>query len=125
MAQELKVTVRHSGAVTILDLHGDVTMFAESELTRAYHQAIDDGARALVLNFAGTDYINSAGIAIIISLLTEARTGAVTLVICGLSTHYQKIFRMVGLTQYAEVYDTEDLAVQELKNRGIGESAPV
>ncbi len=125
MAQELKVAARYMGPVTVLDLQGDVTMFAESELTRAYHQAIDNGAQALVLNFAGTDYINSAGIAIIISLLTEARAGAITLVICGLSAHYQKIFRMVGLTQYAEVYDSEDLAVQELKKRGIGESAPV
>lgn len=125
MAQELKVGAHQSGAVTVLDLHGDVTMFAESALTRAYHQAIDGGVQALVLNFAGTEYINSAGIAIIISLLTEARAGAVTLVICGLSAHYQKIFRMVGLTQYAEVYDTEDVAVQELKKRGIGESAPV
>ncbi len=125
MAQELKVAVRQMGPIWLLDLHGDVTMFAESELTRAYRQAIDSGARALVLNFVGTDYINSAGIAIIISLLTEARAGAVTLIICGLSTHYQKIFRMVGLTQYAEVYDTESLAVQELHKRGIGESAPV
>lgn len=125
MAQELKVSTRTVEGATILDLHGDVTMFAESELTRAYHSAIESGARALVLNFTGTDYINSAGIAIIISLLTEARASAVTLVICGLSPHYQKIFRMVGLTQYAEVYETETAALAELKTRGVGESAAV
>jgi anti-anti-sigma factor len=76
-----------------------------------------------VLNFAGTEYINSAGIAIIISLLTEARASGVSLVISGLSSHYQKIFRMVGLTQYAEVYDTVDEAVRELKNRTTVEPA--
>ncbi|HMA33214.1 MAG TPA: STAS domain-containing protein [Chloroflexia bacterium] len=117
MAQELKVTARRVVSVTLLDLQGDVTMFAEAELTRAYHAAVDAGARALVLNFAGTDYINSAGIAIIISLLTEARASGITLVICGLSSHYQKIFRMVGLTQYAEVFETEEAAVGELKSR--------
>ncbi len=123
MAQELKVNSRRVVPVTVLDLQGDVTMFAEAELTRSYHLAVDSGAKSLVLNFAGTDYINSAGIAIIISLLTEARASGITLVICGLSPHYQKIFRMVGLTQYAEVFDTEDGAIQELKNRGGVESA--
>ncbi|HUS17599.1 MAG TPA: STAS domain-containing protein [Chloroflexia bacterium] len=123
MAQELKVTVRQAAPVTVLDLQGDVTMFAETELVRAYRAAVDSGGRALVLNFAGTDYINSAGIAIIISLLTEARASDVTLVICGLSSHYQKIFRMVGLTQYAEVFESEDLAVQELQQRGVGQTA--
>jgi anti-anti-sigma factor len=121
MAQELKVTARRVTPVTVLDLQGDVTMFAEAELTRAYHGAIDSGTRELVLNFAGTDYINSAGIAIIISLLTEARASGVTLVISGLSSHYQKIFRMVGLTQYAEVFDTEEAAVNELKTRATAE----
>ena len=123
MAQELKATARQIGSITVLDLQGDVTMFAEAELTRAYHLAVDSGARDIVLDFAGTEYINSAGIAIIISLLTEARASGVSLVISGLSSHYQKIFRMVGLTQYADVFDTEEAAVTELKNRAAAEPA--
>jgi anti-anti-sigma factor len=122
MAQELKINPRQEGRVTVLDLRGDVTMFAESELTHAYHQAVETGARDLVLNFGGTDYINSAGIAIIISLLTEARASGVTLVISRLNAHYQKIFRMVGLTQYTDVFDTDDAAVAELQNRATADS---
>src|SRR5437762_2895770 len=117
MAQELKITPRPVGPVTVLQLQGDLTMFAEAELTRAYHEAVEGGARDLVLNFAGTDYINSAGIAIIISLLTEARASGVTLVICRLNPHYQRVFRMVGLTHYADLFDTEDDAVRDLQNR--------
>jgi anti-anti-sigma factor len=117
MAQELKITTRHPDAVTVLDLNGDVTMFAEAELTRAYRAAVEAGAPALVLNFARTDYINSAGIAIIISLLTEARGAGVSLVICGLSSHYHKIFRMVGLAQYTEIFDDEAAAVDALAAR--------
>jgi stage II sporulation protein AA (anti-sigma F factor antagonist) len=123
MAQELKATARQVGPITVLDLRGDVTMFAEAELTRAYHLAVDTGARDIVLDFSGTEYINSAGIAIIISLLTEARASGVALVISGLSSHYQKIFRMVGLTQYAEVYDNDEAAIAGLKNRAAAEPA--
>lgn len=123
MAQELKAHPRERDSVTILDLNGDVTMFAEAELARAYRAAVDAGARALVLNFQRAEYINSAGIAIIISMLTEARAAGVALVISGLSSHYQKIFRMVGLNQYAEIYDTEDAAVEALAARAGAQSA--
>jgi len=123
MAQELRVHPRERDVVTVLDLQGDVTMFAEAELTRAYRVAIEAGARALDLNFQRAEYINSAGIAIIISLLTEARAAGVTLVISGLSSHYQKIFRMVGLNQYAEIYETEDAAVEALTARTSAQSA--
>ncbi len=125
MAQALKVSARQGPEATILDLQGDLTALADAELTRAYHAAVASGAANLVLNFALTEYINSAGIGIIISLLTEARAAGATLVICGLSPHYQKIFRMVGLTQYAEVFETEASAIGELKSRGSGASATV
>jgi hypothetical protein len=32
----------------------------------------------------------------------------------GLNDHFQKIFRMVGLSQYAHIYDDEHLAVVAL-----------
>ncbi|MGI8586913.1 MAG: STAS domain-containing protein [Chloroflexia bacterium] len=123
MAQELKVSTRQVPEATTLDLQGDLTGLADADLMRAYHAAVASGAANLVLNFVGTEYINSAGIGIIISLLTEARAAGVTLVICGLSPHYQKIFRMVGLTQYAEVFETEAAAIEDLMSRGSGASA--
>jgi anti-anti-sigma regulatory factor len=49
--------------------------------------------------------------------LTEARAAGVALVIAGLNPHYHKIFRMVGLTQYADIYDTEAAAVEALTVR--------
>lgn len=125
MSQELKVSTRQEPEATVLDLQGDLTALADAELTHAYHAAVASGTANLVLNFVGTEYINSAGIGIIISLLTEARAAGVTLVICGLSPHYQKIFRMVGLTQYAEIFETEAAAIEDLKSRSSEASSSV
>lgn len=123
VAQELYIAIRLLGRVAVFDLHGDVTMLAEGDLTRAYHQAADTGARDIVLNFARAEYINSAGIAVIISVLTEARARGITIMISGLSPHYQKVFRMVGLTQYADVFDTDATAVHDLQGRASVEPA--
>ena len=45
MAQELKVTPRQAPPVTVLDLQGDVTMFAEAELTRAVYYELATRSR--------------------------------------------------------------------------------
>jgi anti-anti-sigma factor len=123
VSEELRATMREMPNVTIIDLAGDVTSFADARLHSSFDTASARGLKYIILNFAGVEYINSAGIATVISILAEARQRAQQLVIVGLSEHYRKIFRMVGLTQYAEVYDTVDEAVRELKNRTTVEPA--
>jgi anti-anti-sigma factor len=56
------------------------------------------------------DHLDSSGIALIIGLLTEARKQDQRLLVTGLTQHYQKIFEMMGLTQYAPVFPSEDAA---------------
>ncbi len=58
---------------------------------------------ALLLDFAEVDYVNSAGIAILIGLLRGTRAAGTVIRVMSLSDHYRRIFRMVGLTQYLEI----------------------
>ncbi len=111
MSEEIQVAVRGAGNATIIDLVGDVTTFAEEAINKAYKSASDSGARNIVFNFRENDYINSAGIAILIGVVTEARKRDQKLLMTGLSAHFQKIFRMVGLTQYADLHSTIDDAL--------------
>ncbi|GAB4441850.1 MAG: STAS domain-containing protein [Anaerolineae bacterium] len=111
MSEEIQVSVRGEGNATIIDLVGDVTTFAEEAINQAYKSASDEGARNIVFNFRENDYINSAGIAILIGVVTEARKRDQKLLMTGLSAHFQKIFRMVGLTQYADLHASVDEAL--------------
>ena len=119
MSDEIQVSVRGEGAATIIDLAGDVTTFAEEAINQAYQSASADGAVNIIFNFRENDYINSAGIAILIGVVTEARKRDQKLLMTGLSAHFQKIFRMVGLTQYADLYSTVEEALAAL-NGGSG-----
>lgn len=109
---ELSVDIRERDGVTIIDLIGDVTTFAEEKINTAYTQVSNLGARYILMNFRQNDYINSAGIAILIGIVTEVNRNSQKLAVSGLSQHFQKIFRMVGLAQYASIYQTEDEAIQ-------------
>ena len=119
LEDELSVSTRERDGVAIIDLVGDVTTFAEEKINSAYAQVTSQGARHILLNFRQNDYINSAGIAILIGIVTEVNRNNQKLGVSGLSQHFQKIFRMVGLAQYADIYQDEDEAL-----RGFAATAP-
>jgi anti-anti-sigma factor len=114
MSDEIQVSVRGEQSATIIDMVGDVTTFAEDAINQAYQDASANGAKNIVFNFRENDYINSAGIAILIGVVTEARKRDQKLLMTGLSAHFQKIFRMVGLTQYADLYPSVEDALASL-----------
>lgn len=114
MSEDIQVLIRNENNATVIDLVGDVTTFAEDAINQAYQTASNDGATNIIFNFRENDYINSAGIAILIGVVTEARKKDQKLLMSGLSVHFQKIFRMVGLTQYADLYPNVDEALASL-----------
>ena len=105
-----QATLREVPPLTVIDLGGEVTTFAEEAVTGAYREATAQGATHLLLNFKDVEYINSTGIAVIIGLLTQARAADQTLMVTGLTPHYTKIFQMMGLAQYAPIYESEEAA---------------
>jgi anti-anti-sigma factor len=116
LEEELTVRTRQRDDIAIIDLMGDVTTFAEEKINTAYQEVSEQAVRYILLNFRENDYINSAGIAILINILPEVNRRNQKLAFSGLSLHFQKIFRMVGLAQYAEIYQDEDEALQNLTN---------
>ena len=65
----------------------------------------------VLLNFADVDYINSTGIALIVSILAQARKAHMPLITAGLSEHYQEIFRITRLADFMSIYPDEAAAL--------------
>ena len=100
---------RATAASTVIDLFGDIDRNAKDELEIAYAQAAAQGP--VILNFAEVDYINSTGIAVIVSLLARARADGRPLRACGLSAHYREIFQITRLADFMSIYDDEPAAL--------------
>ena len=90
----------------VFKMKGDLTHTSEEKLLAAYEKATNAKASRIFLDFGQVDYINSAGMSIIITMLTQAQEENQELKASGLSEHFQKIFDMVGLMKYIEHYDT-------------------
>jgi anti-anti-sigma factor len=111
MADEVMVTVRKRDGVAILDMKGEVTSFADDALNSLVNTTVEEGTQRVVFNFSDVSYINSSGIAVLIGIATGFTNKGVTFNVYGLTSHFKKIFRMIGLTQYVNVLGSEDEAV--------------
>ncbi len=110
-ANPLEAQVREVNGIAIIDLHGEINAGAEETLNRAYTLAAGQNARSVLLNFAGVDYINSTGIALIVGLLAQARKSGRRLLTSGLSEHYVEIFKITRLADFMSIYPDEATAV--------------
>ena len=114
MAQaQLKMDVRKvSDKVSVIDVEGELTAFAEGVLMDAYNQASDGRVRAIILNFEGLEYMNSSGIGLLVTLLIRINRERQKLLTYGLSEHYRNIFQITRLDDAIGIYDSEEEAVR-------------
>jgi anti-anti-sigma factor len=110
-ASEFGAEVRRHNGTGVIDLHGEIDLAADGRLDAAYEEAVRDDPAAVVLNFAGVDYINSTGIALIVGLLARARKEHREVRAFGLSDHYRQIFAITRLSDFMGIHDSEDSAV--------------
>ena len=115
-AKSLEAQVRHQPRVAIVEFQGEIDSFAEDIMNAAYAEAQSQDANVILLNFSKVDYINSTGIALIVSLLAKARKSKRRLLACGLSSHYQEIFEITRLVDFMSVYPDESSALAEGSN---------
>ena len=101
-------------AVAILAFTGDIASTSKDAILDAYH-ALGSSTAHVLLDFEHVEYVNSSGIAIVIQLLLEAnKSGSQTVGIFGLSTHFNKVFTMVGVARYATLSPDEAAALSKL-----------
>jgi anti-sigma B factor antagonist len=101
-----------SEKVSVIDVKGELTAFAEGVLMEAYNQASDGRVRAIVLNFEGLEYMSSSGIGLLVTLLIRVNREKQRLLTYGLSEHYRNIFQITRLDDIIGIYDSEEEAVR-------------
>ena len=111
MVKQLETQVRTQNGMAVVELHGEINGSADLALNTAYQEAEQTNPDAVVLNFQKVDYINSTGIALIVGLLAQARKSHLRLVVCGLSEHYQEIFRITRLSDFMQIFTDEPSAL--------------
>jgi len=103
--------LRRADNAAIIDVSGDVTEQGESAVRSAYVEALEKDPERVFLNFGDTEYINTSGIAVLISMVMEAEKAGRKIGLYGMSAHYHKVFTLVRLPLYADMYASESEAL--------------
>lgn len=112
------ISVRTLNDVIIMDIEGNVTSLSEPLLVNTYEKASERGATKIVMHFNEHSSINGAGIAILIQLLSKSKKKNQVVTITGLSENFRKVFEMVGITEFAKIFDHEEDAINSLTQSG-------
>jgi anti-sigma B factor antagonist len=109
----MKVNTRQRDGVTILDLKGKITIGSgDLELRNAVHQAVDSGAKNILVNLSEVTTIDSSGVGELVSSYTTVTNRGARLRLVNLPAKVQDVLTVTQLITVFDVYDTEDEAVR-------------
>ena len=108
---------------TVIGLSGDIDGGAADVLTAAYEGAVADAnTYTVVLDFTNVGYIDSTGIALIVSVLARARAERRTVAAAGLSAHYREIFDITRLSDFIGIYPDPERALRQREEPAGGQA---
>ena len=119
MTESLNLTVDRRDGLAVIYTEGYINNQGGEEIARAAYKLLDEGFKVLLLNLAGTKIVNSIGISILIEIIEKMIEIDGKLGFCCLTPTIDKTFHIMGLAQYAPIFETEEQAVAGLgEHRG-------
>ena len=104
---------RWSENILVAEL-GDDPAFSD-DLSALIDQVEGDGNSAVVLNFAGVNYVNSSNIAKLLKLRKKLINDRRRLVLCGITTNVWGLFLVTGLDKVFEFADSVSTALASVQ----------
>jgi anti-anti-sigma factor len=116
MAQtKIDIAVRKpADKISVLDVQGDITGYAEEPLMTSYNAASSSGAGTIVLNLAGLESLDSFGVGLLIALLVRVHRQKQRLLAFGLSESHREIFELTHLSEAIDLYADEAEALRSV-----------
>ena len=117
MTGKFAVRARKGNGYAVLETDLYLNQTAGEELSKRFNELLEEGYLNFIINMERTKVVNSVGISILIEMIEKLRERGGRLIFCNLSNVIDKTFRIMGLTQYAEVKGSEEEAVASLKEQ--------
>lgn len=112
----MPIEERTSGAVTILDLSGKVTLGAgDTMLKDKIHSLLYQGRKNILLNLSHVQSLDSAGLGELVSAYTTMTREGGVVKLLGLTNRVQNLLSITKLLTVFETYDTEAEALASYK----------
>lgn len=109
------------GAIRILALGGEIDLQFAPVLRKLLEQKPEVSNVALVLDLSDVGFIDSTGIAAIITHLRTATQHGVKFVIGGMSQTVKDIFGVINLQKAMPLFETREAALQAIRDQRLAD----
>ena len=116
----LKISIRESGDITILDLQGRATISdGEIELLRTQlEELVGKGVRKFLLNLAELSHVDSSGFGVIVKVCVSLRESGGDLRFIRPTGDARMAFNILSLLDLIRTFDNEDEALASFRPKG-------
>ncbi|HEX8473633.1 MAG TPA: STAS domain-containing protein [Pyrinomonadaceae bacterium] len=99
---------RGSGDIAVVYAGDYVNKLSGERIERECRNKLDAGCRTLIINFKGTELVNSIGVSILLGVIDAAEETGAHIVFAEVNRHTIKLFDLLGLTRHVALADNED-----------------
>lgn len=108
----MKVSItEHTPDTTIIALSGRMDAGNASEFDEAFGVVLGKKPASLIIDLAGLEYISSAGLRSVLTLIKAAKAGGAGLKFCAMQPMVTEVFKVSGFSAMLAIFDTLDAAL--------------
>lgn len=105
--ERLRINVtERSGGSLLMEISGYLDASNFDRLEKTIEKALDGGRFRVIADIAGLNYINSAGVGVLLAAISRARAAGGDVVLVSPAPSVADVFSMVGMDKFSRIADT-------------------
>ena len=108
------VRSRSVGDLAVIYAGDYLNKLSGERIERECRRRLDEGCRALVINFRETELVNSIGVSILLGVIDAAENTGAQLIFSDVNRQTVQLFEMLGLTRHVALAADEEEALATL-----------
>jgi anti-sigma B factor antagonist len=107
----MEIYRREVGDVVIFDINGEIDLYNAPEIKEKIKDEMNKNKVNVVINLDRVSYIDSSGIGVLISSLSNLKKIGGALKLINVYASVRKVFELTKLTSFFDIYDNESDAL--------------
>lgn len=109
---EFSFQAKEENDIIIINTSGYINNIAAENIADSCYEFMEKGFKKFLINLEDSKIINSIGISIFLEIIEKLQDIDGKIGFYNLASIVQKAFRIMGLEQYSEIFDSEESAIK-------------
>jgi anti-sigma B factor antagonist/stage II sporulation protein AA (anti-sigma F factor antagonist) len=115
MQESIEIKEKTKGDILILSLKGRLDALSTGNAESIVTEQINKGNVKIIFDFAGIDYLSSAGMRLLLRTTKRLRSSDGKLVVCSINHNVMDILKLSGFDSVIEISNSEAEALNRFK----------